>query len=97
MKTLILKNVLPAAVVALAVSGAFATTSMQKAPEKNDVALKWGYFANPNGTCSPNRIQCSDRQKEELCRMGDTSGQIAYEKNAENNCVQPLYRVINGQ
>ncbi len=97
MKKLVLKNVLPAAIVALAVSGAFATTSMQRAPEKSTVAFKWGYLPNANGTCSTTQVSCSDIQKDQLCRVGDTSGAIAYDRDSQNNCVQPLYRLINGQ
>lgn len=98
MKTLFLKNLMPAAVVALAISGAFATTSMQSAPQKNSLALKWGYLPNSNGECSTNQVRCSDIPKEEFCHVGDvTSGAIAYEQDAQNNCIQPLYRVVNGQ
>ncbi|MCC9063633.1 DUF6520 family protein [Flavobacterium piscisymbiosum] len=96
MKTLFLKNVLPAAVVALAISGAFLTTSMQSAPEKSAVAFKWGYVPNANGTCSSIQVPCSDIQKPQLCQMG-TAGAVAYERDNQNNCVQPLYRLVNGQ
>ncbi|MEP6930042.1 MAG: DUF6520 family protein [Flavobacterium sp.] len=88
MKKFFLKNMMPAVVTVLAVSGAFATMSMKNVSEKE--AFKWGYLPNPSGGCSNVRIACDDTPKSNLCRVNGDSGAIAY--NPDTNCVQPLYR-----
>lgn len=97
MKTLFLKNGMPAMVAVLAIAGAFATTSMQSVA-KNDVAtIVPGYFPNStNGACDQ-PTQCSDVIKPQMCRVNGSSGPIGYEKDDQNNCIQPLYRIVNGQ
>lgn len=97
MKALILKNVLPAATVALAISGAFFTASMQTAPTKSTAALKWGFTADSNGDCTANEYQCSDIQKPRLCRVNDLTGAVVYAQDNQNNCIEPLFRIENGQ
>ena len=87
MKKLFLKNMMPAAVIALALGGAFATTSMQSAPKEE--AFKWGYFPNATAGCSNVRIACDDTPTPNLCRVDDNSP-IAYD--LDTNCVQPLYK-----
>lgn len=89
---------MPLAVIALAIAGAFTTTSMQSAEANKSAAIQLGYFPDSDGHCSDNAIQCSDVPKPQLCRVNGTSGAVAYEKNDEDNtCVQPLYRIVNGQ
>ena len=92
MKTLFLKNMMPIAVVALGISGAFLTTSMQGI-SKTDTFPKIGYVRNPdNNQCTEVSVNCNTIPTM-LCRLGGTSGPIAYDKDvATNNCVQPLYR-----
>ena len=98
MKTLFLKNGMPLAVAVLAIAGAFATTSMQSAEAKDTAAIQLGYFPDSNGQCSENSIQCSDVPKPQLCRVNGTTGAVAYERDEDDNtCVQPLYRIVNGQ
>ena len=87
MKTLFLKNMMPAAVIAMAVSGAFATTSMQSVSKKE--AFKWGYLPNATGGCSNVRIACDDTPKPDLCQVNNT-GAVAYDP--DTNCIQALYR-----
>ena len=86
MKKLFLKNMMPAAVIALALGGAFATTSMQSAPKEE--AFKWGYYPNATAGCSNVRIACDDVPGV-LCQVDDNSP-IAYD--LDTNCGQPLYK-----
>jgi hypothetical protein len=89
MKTLF-KNVLPIAVVALAVSGAFVTTSMQSASKL--MAPKIGYPRNSLGECITNQPQnCNTVQISTLCYVGGgTSGTQAY--GPAQNCQEILFR-----
>jgi hypothetical protein len=91
MKHSFLKNVLPIAVAALGISGAFMTTSMQSA-SKREAPPKMGFLANSQGKCTDISVNCESIPNPFFCRLGVTSGPIAYEKDALNNCVQPLYR-----
>jgi hypothetical protein len=92
MKNSFIKNMVPIAVIALGISGAFVTTSMQSA-SKSELAPKVGYLANPQGKCTQTTVNCETIQSAFLCRLGVTSGPVAYDKDiATNNCVQPLYR-----
>lgn len=98
MKSLFLKNGMPVAAVLLAMAGAFATTSMQSSPKADILAIRPGYFPDSNGDCTDEEpIDCSTNLKAQFCRLNVTSGPVAYDKDEENNCVQPLYRVVNGQ
>ena len=97
MKKAILKHVMPLAAGVLAIAGAFTTTSMQSAAKAETAALQWGYIPDSDGSCDTPPIQCSDIVKPQLCRLNDLTGPLAYEKDNENNCVRPYYRVVNGQ
>jgi hypothetical protein len=88
MKKLFLKNMMPAAVIALALGGAFATTSMQSAPKEE--VFKWGYYPNATAGCSNVRIACDDQPGGPLCQLNDDSP-IAYD--LDTSCVQPLYKL----
>ncbi|WP_433836305.1 DUF6520 family protein [Flavobacterium anhuiense] len=96
MKTLFVKNVMPAAVAVLAVAGAFATTSMQRAEKAKTVALKSGYYFL-NGQCNQGPVECSDIPKDDVCRLNITSGPTIYDRDEDNNCPLPLYRIVDGQ
>jgi len=86
MKTLNFKNILPALVMAVGISGAFVTTSMQSAPEDG---LKNGFTRNPvNNKCTAVQTSCDDTPTPELCRI---NGDIAYDKVGNNDCLQALY------
>ncbi|CAC9974407.1 hypothetical protein FLAPXU55_02104 [Flavobacterium panici] len=89
MKTLFLKNMLPAGVIALAVSGAFFTTSMQNAP-KNNAGLRFGYNAIA-GKCGNIEVNCDDVPSDDMCHISGTTGPLAYDKQAGNNCVNALW------
>ncbi|GGF14311.1 DUF6520 family protein [Flavobacterium limi] len=97
MKTLFVKNVMPAAVAVLAIAGAFATTSMQSTAKNKTVAIQQGYYPDASNKCTQGPVNCSDIEKEQLCRLNVTSGPTVFETDDQNNCVQPLYRIVNGQ
>ncbi|MBJ2126611.1 DUF6520 family protein [Flavobacterium sp. IB48] len=94
MKTLSLKNLLPAGVIALAVCGAFATTSMQSASKKT-TSLQQGYNALSNNKCGNVSVDCDNIQSDNFCHISGDSGPLAYEKTTNNNCLTPLYRYDN--
>lgn len=89
MKTLF-KNVLPIAVVALAVSGAFVTTSMQSASKV--LVPKIGYPRDNQGNCILNLPQnCNTSPNPYVCYVGGgTSGTQAY--GPAQNCQEILFR-----
>ena len=82
---------MPFAVMALGISGAFVTTSMQNASKA--AAPKIGYSLNANGSCSNIAQSCETTPKAFVCYIGGgTSGAQAFGKDAQGNCVQTLYR-----
>lgn len=86
---------MPIAVVALAVSGAFMTTSMQSAAKIS--GLQTGFKPNPDGTCSNMSAQCENTQTANLCYIGGgISGVQAFGKDPLNdNCSVTLWRPVN--
>ncbi|MCV9932870.1 hypothetical protein OIU80_11295 [Flavobacterium sp. LS1R47] len=90
MKPLFLKNSMPFAVIALGISGAFATTSIQSIPE-NKVPIV-GYLANSQNKCINTPVACETIPKPFLCRLNGTTGPIAYKKEDDDNCIEPLFR-----
>jgi len=90
MKTLNLKNMLPAAVIAMAVGGAFMTASMQSASKLDP---KDGYTRNNQNECAEVPVACSDTPKAQLCRVSGDTGAIAYDKPEDSNiCTEPLFK-----
>ena len=90
MKTLNLKNMLPAAVIAMAVGGAFMTTSMQSSSK---LAQKDGYTRNSQNECSTIPVNCSDNPLNGFCRVSGATGAQAYDKPEDSNiCAEPLYK-----
>ena len=89
MKTLF-KNVLPIAVMALAVSGAFVTTSMQSTSKIS--APKLGYPKDNLGNCILDEPQnCNTTDIGVYCYVGGgTSGTQAY--GDAQNCQEILFR-----
>jgi hypothetical protein len=88
MKTQFFKNVMPFAVIALGISGAFVTTSMQKASKT--VLPQIGYSLNAQGECSNTSTSCDNEEKDFICRV--TTGAQAFGKDASGNCVVKLWR-----
>lgn len=92
MKTLFLKNVMPFAVVAFGIAGAFVTTSMQSS--STNTLPKYGYVRNPQGICNI-RVNC-DTQQGPVCRLnGDTGPQAFGKPTPESNCTELMYRPAN--
>ncbi|WP_123924588.1 DUF6520 family protein [Flavobacterium sp. WLB] len=90
MKTLNLKNMLPAAVIAMAVGGAFMTTSMQSASKLDP---KDGFTRNSQNECSTVPVDCDTTPKQQLCRVSGDTGAIAYDKPEDSNiCAEPLFK-----
>ncbi|WP_432221820.1 hypothetical protein ACRASX_14995 [Flavobacterium sp. TMP13] len=88
MKTLFLKNIAPFAVIAMGISGAFATTSMQNASSS---VAPIGYTLGAQNKCNI-EVSCSTNSTNPVCRQGITSGPQAFGKNAQGNCDVQLYR-----
>lgn len=91
MKTSFFKNVMPAAVIALGITGAFATMSMQHT--SNSTAPKIGYVSNAQGPCNI-QVSCDDTGSQ-VCRLNGATGPQAFGKNAQGNCNEVLYRPAN--
>lgn len=89
MKTQFLKNAVPFGVIALALSGAFATTSMQKA---SAVFPQPGFQLDAMGNCSDTPVSCDTQDNDIVCRVNDLTGPQAWGKNTSGECVIKLYR-----
>jgi hypothetical protein len=89
MKTQFLNKVIPFAVVAMGITGAFLTTSMQS--DSNRLAPPAvGYINSSQGACSI-PVNCSTTPGL-VCRANGATGAQAFGKDSQNNCVQLLYR-----
>jgi len=94
MKTLFLKNVMPAATVVLAIAGAFATTSMQSSSSSDAFQLKVGYILEADGTCDV-AVACTTIPSPQVCRLWYPSGPQAFERDpVTGNCIRVLYRPL---
>lgn len=87
MKTVILKNVTPFAVVALGILGAFATTSMQSTSKASP---EIGYTLNAQKRCDI-PVDCSTVPAA-VCRVNGDSGAQAFGKNDQQDCTETLYQ-----
>jgi len=87
MKTLFLKNVMPAATAVLAIAGAFATTSMQSA--SSAYQLKIGYVLETDGSCDI-PVSCSTIPNV-VCRVSYPLGDQAYARSGMT-CPYVLYK-----
>jgi hypothetical protein len=88
MKTLFLKNMMPFAVVAMGISGAFVTTSMQSDSKIN--APKLGFTLNGAGACNI-QVNCNTTPNP-ICRLNGDSGPQAFGKNAQGVCNEVLFK-----
>ena len=86
MKTNFFKNMVPAAVVALGISGAFVTTSMQSASKMTAPSI--GYTLDQNDECDV-PVNCNTTPAA-ICQ--DSSGHQAFGENAQGNCDVKLYK-----
>lgn len=82
------RRLIPIAVFALAIAGAFTTQAMNGSNKK--VSTFQGYVkVNPLGTMCNTSITCSDIP-DELCKVGTTQ---IWGKDASGKCLVELYRV----
>jgi hypothetical protein len=88
MKNSFLKNMIPAAVIALGISGAFVTTSMQSV--SNSSTFRPAYILNEDDECEPVEVPCNDTSGT-IC-LHSASGQQAFDVNAQGNCNVTLYK-----
>ena len=91
MKTLFLKNGMPIATAVLAISGAFATTSMQSSSSS-------GVFVPTVGYVIPEceiAVLCCDVPSSQICRLSYPNGLIAAGKDPiMGQCVRTLWRYV---
>ncbi|WP_202704133.1 DUF6520 family protein [Flavobacterium sp. UGB4466] len=92
MKTNLAKQVLPVAVFALAIAGAFTTHAMNV--RAKSMAPTQGYLKlNPQGTSCEQKDMCSTINNGIVCTVGLVpSGAQLFAKNSANQCVQPTFR-----
>lgn len=88
MKTLFFKNMIPAAVIAIGISGAFVTTSMQSVSESS--AFRVAYILNEDEECEQVDVPCNATEGT-ICKHS-ASNQTAFDKNAAGNCEVNLYK-----
>lgn len=89
MKTLFLKNIAPFAVIAMGISGAFVTTSMQSASKS---LAPNGYTLDAQNRCNI-EVNCSNISPNPVCKQFGTTGAQAYGLNAQGDkCDVKLYK-----
>ena len=89
MKTLFLKNMLSIFTIVIAISGAFASSSIKK--DIRSLAPAVGYTLDAQGECNI-AVACSDIPSSFICRLGGATGPIAYGKDVHGRCVETLWR-----
>jgi hypothetical protein len=92
MKTNFVKQVVPVAVFALAIAGAFTTHAMN---ERSKTMLPaQGYIKlNPQGTSCDQRDMCSTVNNGIVCTVGlIPSGTQLFGKNSANQCTVPIFK-----
>jgi hypothetical protein len=93
MKSKFAKQVLPVAVFALAIAGAFTTHAMNQ--RSKAAAPIQGYLKlNPQGnSCEEQDDECSTENNGIVCTVDlSPAGAQLFGKNAAGNCVQTIYR-----
>lgn len=92
MKAIFVKQVLPVAVFALAIAGAFTTHAMNE--RSKTAAPVQGYTKlNLEATSCEAHDMCSTTNNGTICRVGLVpSGAQLFGKNSANECVIPVYR-----
>jgi hypothetical protein len=92
MKTNFVKQVVPVAVFALAIAGAFTTHAMNE--RSRTTAPVQGYIKlNPQGTSCEQRDLCSTVNNGFICTVGQVpTGTQLFAKNSANQCTLPVYR-----
>ncbi|MBC5862835.1 DUF6520 family protein [Flavobacterium turcicum] len=92
MKTNFAKQVLPVAVFALAIAGAFTTNAMSQ--RSKTVAPVQGFIKlNLQATSCEQRDMCSNVNNGIVCTVGLVpSGAQLFGKNSSGQCSVPIYR-----
>jgi hypothetical protein len=92
MKTNFMKQVVPVAVFALAIAGAFTTHAMSE--HSKTLAPVQGYLRlDPEGDECEERDECSTVNNGIVCTVGLVpAGAQLYGKNSADNCTIPIYR-----
>ncbi|MBG6063159.1 hypothetical protein IWX83_002969 [Flavobacterium sp. CG_9.1] len=92
MKANFIKQVIPVAVFALAIAGAFTTNAMNV--RSKTVATVQGYVKlNPQGTSCEQRDMCSTINNGNICTVGlIPGGTPLFAKNSANQCTVTVYR-----
>ncbi|WP_163408104.1 DUF6520 family protein [Flavobacterium ajazii] len=93
MKTIFSKQVLPVAVFALAIAGAFTTNAMERNSRSVD-AIDGFKRLNPAGLCDDEQsYSCESVNTGAICRVSASpSSQQVYAKNANGACTVEVYR-----
>jgi hypothetical protein len=92
MKTNFSKQVLPVAVFALAIAGAFTTNAMN-VRSKTATAVQGYVKLNPQATSCEQRDMCSTINNGNICTVGLVpSGAQLFAKNASGQCSVIIYR-----
>ncbi|MFW0739953.1 DUF6520 family protein [Flavobacterium sp. T12S277] len=92
MKTNFAKQVLPVAVFALAVAGAYTTHAMN-VRSKAAAPIRGYIKLNPEATSCEEHDMCSTTNNGTICRVGllPTGAQL-FGKNSANECKVPVYK-----
>jgi hypothetical protein len=92
MKTIFMKQVLPVAVFAFAIAGAFTTHAMNER-SKTFAQVEGFIKLDPNGDECEERDECSTVNNGIVCRVGySPAGAQLYAKNSADKCTVPVYR-----
>ncbi|MBF4491493.1 hypothetical protein IR010_03000 [Flavobacterium sp. MR2016-29] len=91
MKTVFFKNVMPFAVAALGLLGAFATTSMQSAAKSKPFLT--AYTLNSSGDCNI-PVACGETPGK-VCRLNGDTGPQAYSLDSQGDCTQIAFKPQN--
>lgn len=86
MKTTFFKNMLPVAVIALGITGAFASNVVHSSSK--NLAAQNGYTLNSLGKCNV-KVACSDIPNA-VCRLNGGAQAFAMDEN--DNCNQITYQ-----
>jgi hypothetical protein len=92
MKTNFIKQLIPVAVFALAIAGAFTTHAMNE--HSKTFTIVTGYIRlDPDGNECEQQDDCSTINNGILCRVGYVpAGAQLYGKNFAGKCTQTVYR-----
>jgi len=93
MKTIVSKQLIPVAVFALAIAGAFTTSAMEKNSRALD-PIQGFKRLNPAGDCNNEQsYSCSTDNLTPICRVSSSSSsQQVYGKNENGACTVEVYR-----